>query len=69
MLSPHVLCALPCVQHGWCALIYAARYGYFEIVKALLAAGANIEIQTNKVIRGEGVCICAVKSLPWYVLW
>lgn len=34
-------------EHGWTALIYAAYHGNFEIIKQLIAAGANTEIKSK----------------------
>ena len=35
------------MQNGWTALHYAAEYGHMEVVTALLAAGADINLQTK----------------------
>jgi ankyrin repeat protein len=35
------------VQDGWYALYWAARQGHTEIVEALLAAGAAVNVQAN----------------------
>ena len=37
-------------EHGWTALMFAVRFGKLEVVKILIAAGADIEA-INKVVR------------------
>ena len=35
-------------QHGWSALLFASQNGHSEVVRMLLSAGANVDLQ-NKV--------------------
>ena len=52
------------MQSGWTALHLASKKGHGEVVKALVEAKANVDVQT-KVRRGwgqhcrdrEGVCV------------
>ena len=36
-------------QDGWSALMWAAGWGHTEVVKQLLEAGANTDLQTTEV--------------------
>ena len=45
------------LQDGDTALICASRNGHAEVVKALLAANANVEAKNN--VRLPCVCVCA----------
>ncbi len=43
------------VQDGYTALIIAAQKGHLKVVELLIAANANVNIQTN-VSHIDGVC-------------
>ena len=50
-LTPLDVDDVPHIQNGWTALMWASTRGYLEVVKALVAAGADVNAK-NKV----GVC-------------
>ena len=46
-------------------MIHGAK-GHLDVVKKLLAAGANVNHQ-NKVTRGEGLGVCLCGLVVWWV--
>ena len=65
-LTACTVCTLPCVQGGYTALIRGAMRGHLDVVKKLLAAGANTDLQTT-VTRGEGLGVCLCGLVAWWV--
>ncbi len=49
---------LDSVQDGYTALIIAAQKGHLKVVELLIAANADVNIQTN-VSHIDGVCVPA----------